>query len=52
MQVKIQPCGSLNHALKWLSAFNDLKPHKKRDHHRLQPLLIIEFLFLLALWNF
>lgn len=32
MQVKIQSCGSLNHALKWLSAFNDLKPHKKCDH--------------------
>lgn len=51
MQLKIQSCGSLNHALKWLSAFNDLKPYKKCDHHRQQPLLIIEF-FLLALCNF
>lgn len=43
MRVKIQSYGSLNHALKWLSAFNYLKPHKERDHRRQQSLLIIDF---------
>lgn len=33
---------ALGPALKWLSAFNYPKPHKKRDDHSHQPRLIIE----------